>query len=184
MVLATGIPLLLLFLVKDFFTSLAEDDDIIVEGFCFLYTGLLLLLADRCVKGKKTAKDMKLKDSLWLGFFEGIAALPGVSRSGSTISVGMLRGFSKEFIVDFSFIMSIPAVMAACFFELLDAIEQGIAIDLLPMAVGVLTSLVVGLLAIKLVKWLIKTDRYVVFAYYTIILGVLCAVIGAVELFI
>ncbi len=183
MIILSLVPLLLFYLVKDYFTALSEDSDIIVEGVCFLFTGTLLFLADKCVKGKKTAVDMKPREALRIGFFQGFAALPGVSRSGSTISVGLLSGFSREFTVKFSFIMGIPAIMAASFVELLDALEAGIEIDMLPLLVGVITSAIVGLGAIKLISWLIKTDHFGIFAYYTLVLGVIVLILGAIEYF-
>ena len=180
MVLVTLIPLLAFYFVKDYFTMLSEDADIIVEGFCFLFTGTLLFLADKCVKGKKTAKDMTVREGLRIGFFQGFAALPGVSRSGSTISIGLLSGFSREFMVEFSFIMGIPAILGASLFEFLDALKTGVEFTM-PLFVGVITAAFVGLLAIKLLTWLVKTDRFGIFAYYTLILGVIVLVIGIVE---
>lgn len=183
MIIISLVPLMGFYLIKDWFTALSEDSDIIVEGVCFLFTGTLLFLADKCVKGKKTAVDMKPREALRIGFFQGFAALPGVSRSGSTIAVGLLSGFSKEFMVKFSFIMGIPAIIAASGMELLDAIKEGIEIDMLPLAVGVIASAVVGLAAIKLISWLVKTDRFGIFAYYTLTLGVIVLILGAIEYF-
>ncbi len=180
MVLVTLIPLLGFYLVKDYFAMLSEDNDILVEGFCFLFTGTLLFLADRCVKGHKTAKDMTVREGLRIGFFQGFAALPGVSRSGSTISIGLLSGFSREFMVEFSFIMGIPAILGASLFELLDALKEGISFSV-PLLVGMLVSLLVGLGAIKLLSWLVKTNRFGIFAYYTLALGVLVLIIGIIE---
>ncbi len=180
MILISLVPLLAFYFVKDYFTMLSEDGDILVEGFCFLFTGTLLFLADRCVKGRKTAKDMTVREGLRIGFFQGFAALPGVSRSGSTISVGLLSGFSREFMVQFSFIMGIPAIMGASLLELLDALKEGVSFSA-PLLVGMLVSAVVGLAAIKLLSWLVRTDRFGIFAYYTLALGVVVLVIGVIE---
>ncbi len=180
MILITLIPLLGFYFVKDYFTMLSEDNDILVEGFCFLFTGTILFLADRCVKGTKTAKNMTVREGLRIGFFQGFAALPGVSRSGSTISIGLLSGFSREFMVQFSFIMGIPAIMGASLFELLDALKEGVSFSL-PLVVGMVVSAVVGLAAIKLLSWLVRTDRFGIFAYYTLALGVVVLVIGIIE---
>lgn len=181
MILLSLVPLLAFFFVKDWFSALAEDGDIIVEGCCFLFTGALLFLADKCVKGKKTAIDMKPREALRIGFFQGLAALPGVSRSGSTISIGLLSGFSKEFMVSFSFIMGIPAIMGASLFEFLDATKEGISFSL-PLIIGMLTAAVVGFAAIQLLRWLVKTDKFGIFAYYTLILGVVVLAVGVIEM--
>ncbi|MEA4912212.1 MAG: undecaprenyl-diphosphate phosphatase [Oscillospiraceae bacterium] len=183
MIILSLVPLLGFYLIKDWFTYLSEDSDIIVEGFCFLFTGSLLFLADKCVKGNKTAVDMTPREALRIGFFQGFAALPGVSRSGSTISIGLLSGFSREFMVKFSFIMGIPAILAASFVELLDALKAGFEVDLLPLAAGVITAAIVGLAAIKLISWLVRTDRFGIFAYYTLILGVVVLILGVIEYF-
>lgn len=180
MVLITLLPLLVFFLIKDPITALSEDDDILVEGVCFLITGSLLLMADRCVKGNKTAVDMTPKDALFIGCFQCVATLPGVSRSGSTISAGLFRGFSREFMVKFSFIMGIPAIVGSAVFEAKDALEQGITFEP-ALLVGMITAAVFGLASIKLIEWLVKTDRFAVFAYYALILGVVVLTIGIIE---
>ena len=180
MILITLIPLLFVYLIKDYITAFEEDSDIIVEGVCFLFTGTLLYLADKCVKGKKTAVDMTPREALRIGIFQGIAVLPGVSRSGSTVSAGLLSGFSREFMVRFSFIMGIPTILGACVTEMKDAVAEGVSFSL-PLVVGMVASVVVGLAAIKLLTWLIKTDRFGIFAYYTLILGVLVLAVGIIE---
>lgn len=180
MVLLTLVPLLAFYFVKDYIAALSEDTDIIVEGVCFLFTGTMLLLADKCVKGRKTAVDMTPREALRIGLFQGIASLPGVSRSGSTVSIGLLSGFSREFMVKFSFIMGIPAIMGASLSEIKDAAQEGLTVTV-PMIVGMVAALVVGIATIKLLTWLVKTDRFGIFAYYTLILGVIVLIIGIIE---
>ena len=182
MLILSLVPLILFFFVRNFFTSLAEDNDIIVEGVCFLFTGSLLFLADRCIKGKKTALEMKPRDALSIGIMQGIAGLPGVSRSGATISTGLLSGLSREYAVQFSFIMGIPAVLAATAVELSDAMKEKIEINIVPLLVGVVAAVVVGFFAIRLITWLVKTNRFKIFAYYTLALGAIVLVIGIIEL--
>lgn len=181
MVLLATLPLLAFFFVRKWFTMLAEDNDIIVEGVCFLITGSLLFMADRSIKGTKTAVDMRPRDALTIGVFQGFAALPGVSRSGSTISSGMLLGYSREFMVKFSFILGIPAILGASLSEAVDVYREGIEFEMVPLIVGVVTAAVVGFLAIKLIQWLVKTDRFAIFAYYTLALGSLVLIIGVIE---
>ena len=181
MVLVSLIPLLGFYFVKDYFAALAEDSDIIVEGCCFLFTGAMLLLSDRCIKGRKTAVDMKVRDAVIIGAFQGFAALPGVSRSGSTISSGLILGFSREFMVSFSFIMGMPAIMGASLFEFLDAMEEAVVFEPVTLVAGMAAAAVVGLLAIKLIQWIVRTDRFKIFGYYTVILGTVTLVVGILE---
>ena len=182
MILLALLPLIPFYLIKDVFTQLAEDDDILVEGVCFLITGGLLILADRCVRGNKAANKMKGSDALLIGTFQGIAALPGVSRSGSTIAAGLLSGLSDEYAVEFSFILGVPVILATSALEMRDALRTDYTIEILPLIVGVVTSFVVGLGAIKLISWLIKKGRFAVFAYYTLTLGFLVLIAGVIEL--
>ena len=180
LVVATS-PLLLFYFFKDPLKAISSDSSIMIEGFCFLYTGIILFLSDRFGKGKKGVGEVKTKDALITGVFQGIALLPGVSRSGSTISGGLFCGMSRETAVRFSFIMSIPPILAGALVEFLDYGEGSESIELLPIAVGFIVSAVVGFLAIKLVQWLVKTDKFKIFAYYTLALGIVVIIISIIE---
>lgn len=184
MIVVALVPLLVFFFLRDWYTSLSTDNDIIVEGLCFLATAGLLYLADHLVPGKKTASNMRVRDALLVGTMQGIAPLPGLSRSGSTISAGIFAGLNREFAVAFSFILGIPAVVGANIFEVKDALEAGTEIEILPMLVGMVTAVVVGFLAIKLVRWLARSGNFKVFTWYTAILGTATVIIGVVEKFI
>lgn len=181
MILISLLPLVAFYFVKDYFTAIAEDDDIIVEGVLFLFTGLLLFFADHCLKGNKSAKNMRYTDALLIGTFQGLAALPAVSRSGSTISIALLRGYTREYAVAFSFIMGIPAIIGANVFEIGDALRQNVEIDWIDVCVGVVVAAVVGFFAIKLLTWIVKTDKLIIFSYYTLTLGALVIAIGIIE---
>lgn len=171
-------------LFKDWFTSISEDDSIFAEGLCFLYTAAILYMSDKCKKGNKTKGDITAKDSITVGLFQGVALLPGVSRSGSTISAGLFSGFTRETAVKYSFILGIPVILLSCLLELKDAIGAGSPVSAGNCVVGFIVAAVVGVCAIKLVNWLVKTDKFKVFAYYTLILGVIVIIISIVEKFI
>ena len=117
---------------KDFFTGVAEDSSIMLEGFCFLYTAVILYLSDRCVKGHKKPENINVRNAVTVGVFQGVALLPGVSRSGSTICSGLFCGFSRETAVRYSFILGIPAILGGCLLEVKDAVSTGIEIEPLP----------------------------------------------------
>ncbi len=175
------LPLLPFYLFKDFFEKVASDQDILVEGFCFLYTALLLFLSDRCVKGKKTIGQINVRNAVTVGVFQGVALLPGVSRSGSTITSGLFCGFSRETAVQFSFILGIPAILGGILTEIPSASAASAQIGVAPMIVGFVTAAVVGFLAIQMVSWLIKSDRFRIFAVYTALLGLAVISIGIYE---
>ena len=183
MLFVSLLPLLVFVFLKDWYQAISSDNDITAEGICFLITALLLYLADRCPKGKKQADTMTAKDALAMGIAQGIAPLPGVSRSGSTVAAGMMMGLDREFAVTFSFIMGMPAVLGANLLELPDIVGQTVSIAPSVLIVGLLTSLIFGLLAIFMVRWLVKTDKFVYFSYYTFILGLLVTGIGIYEHF-
>jgi undecaprenyl-diphosphatase len=112
-----------------------------------------------------------LKDALIIGGAQCIATISGVSRSGSTMASGLLCGLSRDYMVKFSFIMSIPAILAAALSDAKDAIAGEIVVDVIPLLFGIVSAMVFGILAIKLIEWLIRKDRYSLFGYYCLTLG-------------
>jgi len=175
------LPMLISLRFSDFFTGVVERGDIIVVGGCFIITSILLFLADSCPWGEKTAATMKYRDAVLIGAVQAIAPMPGISRSGSTISMGLLAGLRKDFAVAFSFIMGIPPVVGANIMEYRAAMDEGLGIEPQIVLIGIAASLVVGLLAIFLVKWLVQSERFKIFAYYTLVLGVLTIGVGIFE---
>lgn len=185
MIIMLIISLLMLipfYIFKDYFEKVAEDSDIIIEGICFLYTSLILFMSDRCVKGNKTYGDVTVKNAVTVGVFQGIALLPGVSRSGSTISSGLFCGFKRETAVQYSFILGIPAILGGCLLQIKDAAEQNMMqFEPVNFILGFIVSAVVGICAIKMVNWLVKSDKFKIFAIYTLILGIAVIGIGIFE---
>lgn len=178
MLIVATLPLVVIYPFKDVYDSLLEKGGMILLGCCFLYTSALLFVADRKGNGKKDVKEMKYKNALTIGIFQCIALLPGVSRSGSTIGSSLCLGFSKEFAVKFSFILGIPAILGGCLVELKDAFEGTVTVETVPMVVGFVVSAIVGYLSIKMINWLMKSDKFGVFAYYTLIVGIATLGIG------
>lgn len=170
------------YIFKDYFERISEDADIVTEGICFLYTSAILFISDRWVKGNKKFGDITVKNAVTVGAFQGIALLPGVSRSGSTISSGLFCGFERGTAVEYSFILGIPAILGGCLLQVKDAVEQKATdIDILNFGVGFVVSAVVGICAIKMVNWLVKSDKFKIFAIYTFILGIVVTGIGIFE---
>ena len=182
MMIISLLMLIPFYIFKDFFEGVSEDSDIIVEGICFLYTATILFFSDRCVKGNKKFGDITVKNAVTVGAFQGVALLPGVSRSGSTISGGLFCGFERETAVQYSFILGIPAILGGCLLQVKDAVDQK-AMDIEPLnfAVGFIVSAIVGICAIKMVNWLVKSYKFKIFAVYTLILGVVVIGIGIFE---
>ncbi|MCI8653591.1 MAG: undecaprenyl-diphosphate phosphatase [Angelakisella sp.] len=176
------VPLLVIPFVQDLIKGFSTDNSIIAEGCFFLITALLLTLADKSVKGIKTARSMTAQDSVAIGAAQVFATLPGISRSGSTISTGLLMGLDRSFAVSYSFILGLPAILAAGLLDLKDVLEAGeLGIPIGPALVGMAVALLSGLLSIKLVKYLVSSDKFGIFAWYTLILGVAVLGIGISE---
>lgn len=181
MIIIATLILVPVYLFKDFFTSVEGDGDIIFEGCAFIFTAILLILSDACVKGYKTGKDISVKDAITVGLFQCVALFPGVSRSGSTTTAGLFCGLTRETAVTFSFILGIPAILGGSLLEIKEVVETGAKIDIVPLAVGFVVAAIVGFLSIKLVKLVIKNDKFKIFGIYTIILGILCIGTGIYE---
>lgn len=204
MVIIGLLPLFLLFLpvpgtdmkLKDFVEGIADSErNFIIIGICLLITSILLFIGNRCSKSAVPMKHAKsgvagrtslnVVDALLVGLTQCFATLPGISRSGSTLSVGQMRGLEKQTALDYTFILGTPAIIAAAVLEGKDALEGGfdaISADLLPIIVGMLVSAVVGYLAIALFKWLLKTDKMIIFIIYTAVIGLAVIVVSIIEM--
>lgn len=180
MLIVSTAVLIPFYIFKDFFEGFAEDSSIFAEGICFLYTAAILYLSDRCTKGKKTLGDISGKDAVTVGFFQAVALLPGVSRSGSTISSGLFCGFERETAVKYSFILGIPAILGGCLVEVKDAAATDMTFKA-DYIIGFFVAAIVGIAAIKMVSWLVKSDKFKIFAYYTATLGAVVVLISIIE---
>jgi len=190
MLFISCLPLLLLFIpigggqnLKDFVEQFSNDNDIILEGVCFMITAFLLFKGSYDSRHKKTHPRAEMKDAWWIGIAQFFAAaLPGLSRSGSTIATGMMRGVEKNYMVEYSFVLGTPAVLAASIVEIKDAVGGAApSMPLGPILVGVITAAVVGVLAIKLLQWLVNKDKFEFFGYYCAILSAVVIAFGVWE---
>lgn len=144
----------------------------LVAGCALLVTALLLYLADRFSTGRKTnEKGATWKDALFVGFAQLIAVTPGLSRSGTTTTAGLFRGYSREFAVKFSFILSIPTILAAFALELLKYGDSFNTALIGQYLIGFFASMVVGYLAIWLVRYIARAGRFSVFSLYCLAMG-------------
>ncbi len=165
MIVVATLPLLVILPIKDAVEGLYSNT--LFVGFALILTGVILFLSDRMAKGKKTAKSATFVDALLVGVGQAIAVVPGLSRSGTSISAGMMRGFSRRFAVRFSFLMSIPAVLGANILSIGDAVAEGIDPHLLPgYLCGTIVAAVVGYFAIRVVNLLADKGKFGSFAYY------------------
>lgn len=158
-------------------------------GFGFLLTSILLFISDHVrhtridengekveIKGKKL-KNMQVKDALVIGCMQGVGVLPGVSRSGSTISGALFTGLNRKTAADFSFLMSIPAIIGGAIFEVPDALKTGLGdMHWTTLVAGMLVAGITGYFAIKVMISAIKKKKLIGFVIYTAVLGALVLV--------
>ena len=123
---------------------------LLVPGFCLCITSVILFIADRVQKGNKGPAEATYKNSLFIGLAQGIATLPGISRSGSTITAGLACGFNREFAVKYSFIMSIPTILGACILQIPDLAGASLTgSEILNYVSGMIVAGVVGFFVSK-----------------------------------
>jgi len=132
---------------------------------------LLLLLAEKVGRKLRTERQTTLLDALIVGFAQALALIPGSSRSGTTITAGLFVGLTRETAARFSFLLSIPAVLASGFYEMYQARDHFIDLGITPLVISTIVSGIVGYWAISfLLKYLQKHTTYI-FIFYRIILG-------------
>ena len=204
------VPLFLLFIplpgeiknIKGLAEVLSNDKNIILVGICLIITSFLLMLGIKISREKNSKhlikrdknkivtsdgkKEYNIMDAVYVGMMQFIAAIfPGISRSGSTLSVALMRGINRQKAIDFSFILGIPAILAASLLEIKEVFESESAmsaIDVPSIVVGILFSAVVGFLSIKVFKWILAKDKTNIFIIYTLAVGILSVIIGVIEL--
>ncbi len=146
-----------------------------VVGLALIVTGLLLAASERLQIGKTGRENLGWKDALLVGAAQGISVLPGISRSGATISAALFRGVDGAQAVRFSFLLSVPAIFGAELYALLTrsgAHAVSVAgTDLPAYVLGTLTAFVVGLLAIRIIVATVQRGKLVYFAVYCWIAG-------------
>lgn len=169
--------------LADVSAYVSEDPDITVEGICLLITGALLLFATKLSnEGKSKSKSITVKNALSMGIGQSFAALPGLSRSGTTTTLGMITGLEKNAALQFSFIMGIPAVLGGNLKELMDMSSADWAdFEILPVIIGIIVSAAVGILAIAGLKWIVSNDKLHYFGYYCLAVGIVIVIIGIIE---
>jgi len=151
-------------------------------GIALIITGGLLFVSDKYIQsGNKTEKTMTVRDAIIIGLAQAVAILPGLSRSGTTIAVGLSCGLNKNFAVRFSLLLSIPAVFGGMIVSLFKAIRAGSTFSLFPVYLaGLVTAAVAGFFAIQLIRRLMAKGGYGKFAYYCWGVGALTLVLSLI----
>lgn len=162
--------------LKDFFEGLFESGRTI--GLEFIITGFIIWFADRIKPRHKGVEDISYFDAVFVGFMQGIAIFPAISRSGLTIAGSLFRGINREAAARFSFLISIPAIAGAAVLDLKDIIGSGVHVGQpLPFIVGPIVAAISGYWAVKYMLKLVSTGSLKGFAYYVWALGAVVIVL-------
>lgn len=145
---------------------------------CFLLTAILLLFTDFFAK-KNSLKPLSNKHALIMGALQGLATLPGISRSGSTIAAGVLSGGNREEVAKFSFIMSIPIIILSLILEIykLSTSQTAINVNVLGLIVGFICAYIVGVVSIKFMIKLTQKLNFKYFAIYLVLIAIVAAIV-------
>lgn len=150
----------------------------VITAILLLGTAILLILAEILAKKQKNLDQLTWKDSLLVGVFQALAIFPGISRSGATISGGLIKGYTREAAARFSFLLSIPIMLAAGLLSVIDLIKSDFFLDFLPiLLLGFVIAGVIGYLSIRWLLNYVKKNSFFGFAIY-------CWVISAVTLIV
>ena len=161
LIIVSTIPTGILGYVGRHFVSYASTT-LIIPGIGLIITSVLLFICDRIGDGRNGIKKISYLNAFEIGMAQGVATIPGISRSGATISVCLMLGIKKETAVKYSFIMSIPAVIGAAILEIKDVGGMTVNVStVIAYVVGMIVSAVVGYFAIRFMIGVERRKRYI-----------------------
>ncbi len=167
LIIAT-VPTVILVLLFNAFFEDSFSTKTLVWG--FLISAVLLFIADM---KKESFKPVNKRSALYMGLSQGLALLPGISRSGATLVCGLLVGVEKNQALDFSFLMSIPIIIASAVYESIKLFSAQITINWLGIFIVMITSFIFGILSIKIMLKLVKKNKLYFFSIYLIVLSLI-----------
>lgn len=178
MVVVATIPtVIIVLLFKGFFENAFNGSYL---GVCFMFTAILLMITYFKTNKKQTYKKITYTNAIGVGLMQGLAVLPGISRSGSTISANVLMGVGPEEATSFSFVLSIPIILASLLYEVFECVKSGQALfvgSFVNLAVAFILALLSGIFAIKIMKKIAKTGKYYIFSIYLVIIAIIACFI-------
>ena len=152
--------------LKHYFLEIFDNVNLVGVAFCF--TGVILILS---ITFKNNQKEIVLSSSILVGIAQAIAIIPGISRSGSTISICMYLGIPPKDAARFSFLLSIPIILGASVLGYLE-IESDKTFNNLILVVAIISSFITGVLALKILLKILEAGRFHLFGIYCLIVGV------------
>ena len=181
MLIVSCLPLFVALIFKDKAEML--KDSLWAVGAALIVNSVILFVCDRLPDRKKDASNMGIGNSLAVGFMQAVAIIPGISRSGSTITAGVASGLDREFAAQYTFILSIPTILAGAAVSFKDAVAENaiIAQDIPAYIVGVVVSGVVGFFAIRLLQYILKSKKFIIFSVYSFVVGAAAIIFSIVK---
>ena len=161
--------------IKSLFGAESVAIMLIIGGFVFLIVEYFRRNHDD--KKDKTINDLTIKEALTIGLFQSLSMVPGTSRSGATMIGGLFAGLSRKSAAEFSFLLAIPTMFVATFYDLYKTRNEMIIDDYSLLAVGFVTAFVVAFFTVKAVMNFLTTHTFIVFGIYRIIFGILLLII-------
>lgn len=179
MIVIGTVPLFFILPINDYIEQLYYKTVFI--GVALILTGCMLFAADKMIPGKRNEKTMRIRDALIIGVCQAVATIPGLSRSGTTISAGLATGLDRQYAVKYSFLLSLPAVLGANILSLVKAIKEGIDVSLIPAyLIGMVVAMIFGIFAIGLVKRIAGKGKFGYFAYYCWVAGLVTIILSLI----
>ena len=166
MIIVSCIPTAIIgFIFGDLFESFYSKP--IVIAIMLIITALLLIAAETWGGGNRTVENLNYRNSIFIGIVQGLAIIPGISRSGSTLFASLLCKLDRDFAVKFVFLISIPTILGSLILELPDGIREGLHGEPVgPVIVGVLVAFLSGLFAVKVMLKVVSNKKLKYFSYY------------------
>lgn len=176
-IIIATLPLFAAVLFKDYIEFLYSSVKII--GVILIFNGVVLFVSDMFARGNKSVTEVKPHNALVVGLCQMCAIIPGLSRSGSTITGGLTQGFTREFAVKFSFILSIPAILGANILEIPKLLSTPVPKnDIIAYAAGMIAAALAGIAAMKLLIYISRHATFKVFSVYCAVVGILVVIFG------
>lgn len=171
LIIVGSVPIVFLGL---FFKDAIEHSlrNLYITAVMLIVFGIVLGLADRIGEKRYKLNQLIWRDGILFGFAQAMALIPGVSRSGGTISAGLLLGYTREAAARYSFLLAVPAVFGSGFYQLLKTMGEDTAVAAGPTALATLIAFVVGYAVIVWFLKLVSTRSYMPFVWYRVVIGV------------
>ena len=174
-IVAATIPGGIIGYILDHFAGESLGKMPLLIAMCLIVMGIVLYVVDKKAQNKISYKDMNFKQTFLIGLSQALAFIPGVSRSGITMTTGRLMGIERESTAKYSFMLSAPIVLGATLFKLKDFVFN------LPFLLGIIASFIVGVLVIKFLLEYLKKGSFKIFAIYRVVVGIAIIVIFCIR---